>query len=168
MTPRLCSRSPTETHAAGAAVGAWLQPGDLVALCGPLGAGKTHFVKGIAAGLQVPPGEPVVSPTFVLVREYAGRLPLFHVDAYRLASADELSALGLDEMRTERRGAVIVEWADRVPALLAEATAIVEIAHVDESSRTIELKAPAGERFDALRTALSRALPPEPVATSGS
>jgi len=96
------SRSTAETFAFGQALGGLLQSGDFVALTGQLGAGKTHLVKGLAVGLGVPADEPVVSPTFVLVREYIGRLKLYHIDAYRLGGAAELFALGLEEMGPSR------------------------------------------------------------------
>ena len=113
----LTTNSPDETLAVGRRIGAALTGGDVVALVGPLGAGKTHLVKGIAAGAGVADPRKVNSPTFVLVNEYEARLHLYHVDVYRLAGADELDALGFDEMCASD-GAVLVEWADRVPECL--------------------------------------------------
>lgn len=89
-----------------------LTPGDVIALSGPLGAGKTTFVRGLARGSGSP--DPVASPTFVLVRNYRGRIPLAHVDLYRLNRAPELRDLGLDELLDA--GAVVVEWGDRLEA----------------------------------------------------
>jgi tRNA threonylcarbamoyladenosine biosynthesis protein TsaE len=102
-----------ETLAIGRRIGAALEPGDVVALVGPLGAGKTHLVKGIAEGAGVADRNQVNSPTFVLINEYAGRLPIHHIDVYRLAGSDELEALGFEEM-VSGPGAVLIEWADRV------------------------------------------------------
>ena len=147
---RLCS-SPEETTALGFALGTLLQGGDFLALSGALGAGKTHLIKGIAAGLGVPADEPVVSPTFVLVREYQGRLKLYHLDAYRLASAAELSALGLDEMAAEPDAVVAVEWADRVPAAVPQTACRIELEHVAEQVRRVRIAWPATERLAALR-----------------
>lgn len=150
------SQSPEQTTAIGEVLGGQLRAGDLIALSGALGAGKTQFVKGLAAGLGVAADEPVVSPTFVLVREYAGRVTLFHVDAYRLLDAEELFALGLEEMRGERGGVVAVEWADRVPELATSATVRVELAHVDATTRTVQIDIDDEARAAAARSSLSR------------
>jgi tRNA threonylcarbamoyladenosine biosynthesis protein TsaE len=127
----------------GRRIGVLLRPGDCVALHGPLGAGKTTFVKGVAAALGVPPDEPIVSPTFVLVREYAGRLRLYHVDAYRLSGADELAAVGLEEMLSDAGGVTLIEWAERVASILPPDAWHVTLRHVDESRREAEIVAPA-------------------------
>jgi tRNA threonylcarbamoyladenosine biosynthesis protein TsaE len=104
--------SAGETEAQGEALGARLRPGDLVLLAGPLGAGKTTFVRGLARGCGS--SSPVASPTFQLVRVYRGRLQLAHVDLYRLKAAAELADLGLDELLDQ--GAAVVEWGDRLAA----------------------------------------------------
>ena len=104
--------SAEETEAEGESLGRNLQHGDLLLLVGPLGAGKTTFVRGLARGIGS--ADPVASPTFVLVRNYRGRLPLAHVDLYRLDRAPELRDLGLDELLDA--GAVVVEWGDRLEA----------------------------------------------------
>ena len=107
--------SPAETAALGAHLARNAAAGEVWALAGDLGAGKTHFVQGIAAGLGAPPG--VTSPTFTLVHEYAGgRLPLFHFDLYRLRSAEEALNLGWEEY-LDAGGLTVVEWADKFPAL---------------------------------------------------
>jgi tRNA threonylcarbamoyladenosine biosynthesis protein TsaE len=112
----IISHSPAETFGHGRALGATLRGGDVVALDGELGAGKTHFVKGIAAGLGCD-GD-VTSPTFTLVHEYTGgRLPLFHFDFYRLDSEDETLRIGLDDY-LGAGGVVVIEWAGKFPALL--------------------------------------------------
>ncbi len=112
--------SAEETEAEGERVGQALQRGDLLLLIGPLGAGKTTFVRGLARGIGS--ADAVASPTFVLVRNYRGRLPLAHVDLYRLNRAPELRDLGLDELLDE--GAVVVEWGDRLEAPGARVVAI--------------------------------------------
>ncbi|MEN9283313.1 MAG: tRNA ((37)-N6)-threonylcarbamoyltransferase complex ATPase subunit type 1 TsaE [Verrucomicrobiota bacterium] len=107
------------TVAAGEALGKELRGGQVIALSGGLGAGKTHFSKGIARGLGFACGE-VTSPTFSLVQEYrGGRLPVFHFDFYRMESADEVLALGWDEY-VEAGGVCVVEWAERFPELMPE------------------------------------------------
>lgn len=116
------------THALGVRIGNSLKGGEFIALCGPLGAGKTQLVKGIAIGLGVPAEEPVVSPTFVLIREYQGRLRLLHADAYRIGSADEWRALGTEEARAD--GAVLaVEWADRFAEVVPAGAIWVELEY---------------------------------------
>ena len=117
-----------------------MRAGDVVALCGPLGSGKTQLVKGIAAGLEVPDGEPVVSPTFVLVREYVGRLRLYHIDAYRLTSSSELASLGFEEMRADPQGAVAVEWADRVSESLPDSGWFITLAHASQRTRDVSIR----------------------------
>src|SRR5204863_1432537 len=108
------------TIAAGAALAPELSPGAVVALTGGLGAGKTHFTKGIVQGLGG--DEEVTSPTFTLVHEYrSGRLPLFHFDFYRMETAAEVTGIGWDEY-LESGGVCVVEWADRFPGLLPEGT----------------------------------------------
>ncbi len=109
------TNSVEETRALGEAVGHLLAGGDVVALSGDLGAGKTAFVQGAARGLDV--DEPVVSPTFTLVREYRGRVPVHHLDIYRLDREQDVLDLGLDEM-LEDGAAVFVEWGDAVAGLL--------------------------------------------------
>lgn len=107
--------SPQGTRALGRALGAAALPGTLVALIGPLGAGKTEMTKGIAEGLDV--RSVVNSPTFILMNEHAGRLPLFHIDAYRLADPEEALVAGLFDER-QADGVTVVEWADRLLAVL--------------------------------------------------
>ena len=145
--------SSEQTAALGQALGRLLHPGDLVALSGPLGSGKTQFVKGMAVGLEVPAEEPAVSPTFVLVREYVGRLRLYHVDAYRLRGGSELLALGLDEMLDDPQGVVAVEWADRVAGALPSCAWRIALAHVDEHTRAIAVSGSDAARLAALATA---------------
>lgn len=119
------------THALGVRIGKTLEGGEFIALSGPLGAGKTQLVKGIAIGLGVAADEPVVSPTFVLIREYLGRLRLLHADAYRIGSADEWRALGAEEALAE--GAVLaVEWADRFPEIVPAEAIALELEYQDQ------------------------------------
>ncbi len=132
------SDSEEATRAIGRRFGAGLRPGDVVGLVGPLGAGKTQFVKGIAAGLGVGDERRVNSPTFVLVQEYAGAVRLYHVDAYRLSGAKELETVGFAEM-CDRRGVVVVEWADRVREAMPESTIWVQIEPAGERERRITI-----------------------------
>lgn len=131
------TRSEADTAAAGRALAAGLRPGSVVLLIGDLGAGKTAFVRGMAEGLGVPPDE-VSSPTFTLVQEYrGGRVPLFHVDLYRLNDPREIDDLGLEEIA--EAGVLAVEWADKLPRPPRDATT-VRIAHGDGDERSIEIR----------------------------
>jgi tRNA threonylcarbamoyladenosine biosynthesis protein TsaE len=112
LVRRLTTRSARETWRLGRRLGEALQPGDVVALVGDLGAGKTQLVRGACDGAGVDPAD-VSSPTFSIVQTYQGRLPLHHADLYRLADLDELAATGLLDL-PGGEGALLVEWADRV------------------------------------------------------
>ena len=133
------SHSAAETEAVGARLAERLGPGDVVALTGELGAGKTCFTQGLARGLGV--AGRAVSPTFVLINEYRGRLPVHHVDAYRTDSLTELLDLGLDELFSGD-GVTIVEWADKLLPLLPAHTVHVHIEGVGDEPRTITVRAP--------------------------
>jgi tRNA threonylcarbamoyladenosine biosynthesis protein TsaE len=133
---RLTTHSEEETAAAGRAFAASLRGGEVVLLAGDLGAGKTAFVRGLAEELGIPPSE-VTSPTFTLVQEYrTGRLPLFHVDLYRL-KPEEVDDLGIDEMALSG-GVLAIEWPDRLPRPF-EAAVKVNIAHRLADERAIEI-----------------------------
>ncbi|HEY2343676.1 MAG TPA: tRNA (adenosine(37)-N6)-threonylcarbamoyltransferase complex ATPase subunit type 1 TsaE [Chthoniobacteraceae bacterium] len=113
----IISHSAAETFALGVRVAESARAGDVFALRGDLGAGKTHFVKGLAAGLGANP-EAVTSPTFTLIHEYEGRhLRLIHFDFYRLESEDEAASLGFDDY-LDGSGVLAIEWADKFPAML--------------------------------------------------
>jgi len=108
------SRDARETFDLGREIGAQLRGGEILLLDGPLGAGKTVFVKGLAAGLKVDPDE-VTSPSFTLVNPYNGRLPLFHIDLYRLdAGASAAHAVDLEELLTDEHAVIVIEWAERL------------------------------------------------------
>jgi len=131
--------SVEETRAAGERLGRELRGGEVVLLHGPLGAGKTAFVQGLARGLDVPPERRVASPTFTLVNEHAGRVPLYHVDLYRLEKEREMEEIGLAEY-FESGGVVAVEWAERLGALAPAAPIEVRITPLDENRRRIEVR----------------------------
>jgi len=129
------SDSPEQTVAAGAQCARDAAAGDVFALTGDLGAGKTQFVKGFVAG--VGSNAQVTSPTFTLIHEYSGgRLPVYHFDFYRLESRDELARLGLDEYLFGD-GLCIIEWADRFAELLPPATRWIALEVQSESERVI-------------------------------
>jgi tRNA threonylcarbamoyladenosine biosynthesis protein TsaE len=130
--------SERETATVGGQLAQSLSAGDVVLLVGDLGAGKTAFVKGLAEGLGIAHDE-VSSPTFTLIQEYrGGRLPLFHVDLYRLSDPREIEDLGLDEIAAD--GVLAIEWAEKLPAPLLPARAVtVRLTHGDGDARTIRI-----------------------------
>ncbi len=150
---RYRSRSTAQTVALGVRLGQVAGPGLVLELIGDLGAGKTHFVRGLATGLGVPSG--VRSPTFTICQVHEGRCPLFHIDAYRIDDPEELLIQGYDEMRDV--GVVAVEWADRIEPLLPPRRLRVEIDCVGEEERDIRMFA-WGEDFERLLDSL----PPGP------
>ncbi len=125
-----------QTEALGAALAAHVERGDVLALHGDLGAGKTHLVRGLCSALGIAP-EGVSSPTFTLIHEYeGGALPVYHFDAYRLAHAGELAELGFDEY-LEKGGVCVVEWPERVAPLLPEGTHHLHLSHAGGDRRHI-------------------------------
>jgi tRNA threonylcarbamoyladenosine biosynthesis protein TsaE len=137
--PSLRTTAPEQTAAAGEALGRTLGPGDVVALYGDLGAGKTCFIQGLVVGVGVT--TQATSPTFVLVNEYRGRLPVHHVDAYRTGSLTELMDFGLLDL-IGGDGVTLVEWAERAEALLPARTVRVRIDGVGDEPRAITIDDP--------------------------
>ena len=123
-----------ETLALGHRLSPLLFPGAVVALVGPLGAGKTHLVRAVAEGLDIADSRVVSSPTFVLIQEYAGRLPIYHFDAYRLRGEADFFDLGVHEY-FDGNGVCLVEWADRVPACLPAEHLCITLSVSGETSR---------------------------------
>lgn len=132
----VASASADETRELGARLGRLLRAGDVVALSGPLGAGKTCLVQGVAQGLGVDPRIPVTSPTFTLVGEYPGHPPLRHADFYRVDGYDRLLDAGFDDL-LDGRGVLVVEWPERLPAALPDERLEIRIEPVGESSRRL-------------------------------
>lgn len=138
----------------GRALGSAAEPGTLIALIGPLGAGKTQLTKGIAEGLGV--SDVVNSPTFVLMNEHPGRLPLYHVDAYRLGDPEEAWAAGLLDDR-QADGVTVIEWADRLDGWLPDDRLQIALSQGDaDDARELEWVA-GGPRHAHLAAALERA-----------
>ena len=156
---KFSSRSDSETIGLGKLVGRLLNPGDLVALAGEPGSGKTWFTKGVALGAGVNPGEIVTSPSFSLVNEYQGRFTLYHMDVYRLDTVEEFLASGLEEYFF-LDGVVIMEWANRWPSILPVNTLAVEFSIRAEQSRDITLSGP-GRRAGRILTMLGEKLKEE-------
>lgn len=138
------TRSPQETEQLGAALAGYLQPGDVLAYTGDLGAGKTAFTRGLAVGLGIT--DRVTSPTYTVVNEYlGGRLPLFHFDMYRLGSADELFDIGWEDYLA-RGGVCAVEWSENVEEALEDAIR-VELRKVDNDPEQRVITIEGGQRF---------------------
>jgi tRNA threonylcarbamoyladenosine biosynthesis protein TsaE len=136
------------TEAFGHRLGTLLFPNAVVALIGPLGAGKTHLVRAIAEGLGIANPAAVTSPTFTLIHEYPARLPIFHFDAYRLKGPDEFLDLGVAEYY-EAGGVCLIEWADKVEAALPAERLTIRLTPLDENRRRAEIEA-TGERYESL------------------
>ncbi|HEY7601414.1 MAG TPA: tRNA (adenosine(37)-N6)-threonylcarbamoyltransferase complex ATPase subunit type 1 TsaE [Methylomirabilota bacterium] len=134
--------SADATRALAARIARCATPGTVIALSGDLGAGKTCFIQGLAAGLGV--DGPVTSPTFVMIAEHAGRLPLYHVDLYRTETLGEIRALGLAELMGGE-GLTAIEWAERAEPLLPARAVRVRIQGAGDEPRTVEIEgAPPG------------------------
>ena len=144
------------TETLGRHLGSLLFPGAVIGLTGPLGAGKTQLVRAVAQGLGLTNSRVVTSPTFVLIQEYQGRLPIYHFDAYRLRSPNEFLDLGVLEY-FEGDGVCLVEWADRVPTTFPSDHLWVQMAVTGENSRRLTITG-HGERSEGL----VRRLPAKP------
>ncbi len=151
------TRSPAETRELAARLGARLRPGDVVALTGELGSGKTEFVRGLAAGLGVPPEVPVASPSFVLAHEYPGRLPLVHVDLYRLEPVTAELLPDLEEYLYGDQVAAI-EWAERLGNFLPPEYLEIHLHITGDTEREVVLTG-HGPRGEQLLQELARNLP---------
>jgi tRNA threonylcarbamoyladenosine biosynthesis protein TsaE len=149
---------PAGTVAFGRRLADCVFPGSVVALLGPLGAGKTYLVRAVAERLGVTESGLVNSPTFVLIQEYMGRLPIYHLDAYRLRSAADFFDLGVQEY-FEGEGVCLVEWADRVEAFLPAEYLRIEIEVAGETARRFTIE-PKGTKYIRLVDFL-RQTPPE-------
>jgi tRNA threonylcarbamoyladenosine biosynthesis protein TsaE len=146
--------SETETQALAAAVAALVAPGTVIALVGPLGAGKTRFTRALAEALGVDPAA-IASPTFMLIHEYDGCIPVYHFDAYRLNDADEFDALGASDY-WDAGGVCLVEWADRVADRLPAAAWTVRVEPTGPAARRFGFRWPeGGSHAEVLAAALA-------------
>ena len=136
---QVTSQSPEQTIALGQRIGGQLRGGEVIAIVGPLGSGKTHLIKGIAVGAGAANRQAVNSPTFVIVNQYEGRFDIYHIDAYRLDSVAEFEMLGFDEL-CYPESIVLIEWADKVEAAIGAADPIrIDLCHGGPKTRTIHI-----------------------------
>jgi len=140
------------TEAFGRALGAALTAGSVVGLVGEMGAGKTHLTRAICEGLGIRNPRVVTSPTFVLIQEYEGRLPIFHFDVYRLRSPREFAELGAAEY-LDGHGVCLIEWADRVSEFLPADRLTIELRHAGETVRRATVVAGGPRHADLLASA---------------
>lgn len=134
---QIITANPKQTIGLGKAISGFLQKGDTVALFGNLGSGKTALVKGIAKGLRVK-SQIVNSPSFVLLKEYKGRLPLYHFDFYRIKRGEEIYGVGLEEFLFGK-GICVIEWADRIREFLPKQYLGIELEFKDKHRRKIRM-----------------------------
>lgn len=140
---RIYIENVEKTIELGKLLGESLQAGMVVCLDGDLGAGKTHFSKGIALGLEIE--EDITSPTFTIVQEYKGRMELFHFDAYRLSGSEELYYIGFDDY-LNKKGIIVIEWSNIVSDVLPKERLDIEINYAPDKGRFFEFK-PYGEAY---------------------
>jgi tRNA threonylcarbamoyladenosine biosynthesis protein TsaE len=142
------TKSTSETIRIGKNIGSVLLPGDVVALVGELGTGKTQFIKGLAAGVGVGKPTYISSPSFTLINEYAGKVPFYHIDLFRLKSEKETEELGLEEY-FQGGGITAIEWADKIPSLLPQEILWIHIRYAGEHTRSFEIIG-KGKRYEEL------------------
>ncbi len=150
----LISHSPEQTQKFGAGIGELCLPGDVFLLVGSLGAGKTCLTQGIAWGLGIK--EYAASPSFVVVRELYGRLPLYHIDLYRLDHIEEIVELGLDDY-LYGNGVCVVEWAEKGLSTLPVEHLLIQISYLSDDERKLQLK-PSGKRYLEILAQLNKTL----------
>lgn len=132
----------------GKRIGRLLRQGDVVALVGELGTGKTQLIKGLASGIGVKRVSYLTSPSFVLMNEYRGKIPFYHIDLFRLKEEREAEGLGLEEY-FQGKGVAAIEWADKIPSLLPGEHLSISLHYTGKQTRSIEL-IPKGERYEGL------------------
>jgi len=142
----LISHSPEQTQQLGRRLGQLALPGDVFLLVGDLGAGKTCLTQGIAWGLDIK--EYALSPSFVIMRELYGRLPLYHVDLYRLDRIEESLDLGLDDY-LYGRGVCVVEWAEKALSILPTEYLLIKIGYLSDTGRSLQIE-PHGQRYQEI------------------
>ncbi|MEE8413182.1 MAG: tRNA (adenosine(37)-N6)-threonylcarbamoyltransferase complex ATPase subunit type 1 TsaE [Dehalococcoidales bacterium] len=156
----LITHSPEQTQELGERIGELALPGDVLLLVGQLGAGKTCLIQGIARGLGI--REYVLSPTFVIMRELYGRLPLYHIDLYRLDNIEESMDLGLDDY-LYGKGVCVVEWAEKALSILPGNRLLVKMGYLPDTDTGRSLRVEAsGQRYPEMLARLREFLPNRP------
>ena len=158
---RVRTKSSHDTVELGKKIGRLLGRGDVVALVGELGTGKTHLIKGLAAGAGVKRFSYISSPSFTLIHEYPGKVPVTHVDLFRLRTEREAEDLGLEEY-FQGPGVTAIEWADKIPSLLPKDVLCIHLTHTGERTRSIEIIGEGSryeERVDNLSKLLKNKVP---------
>ncbi len=156
MSLGVTSKNPGDTHRIGSALGRLLRPGDVLCLMGPLGAGKTCLVQGIVKGVHPEASHPVRSPSFTLISEYPGPLPIYHIDLFRLEGGPGDREIGVEEL-IGADGCCLIEWADRCPQWMPAERLDVELAIVSPTERSLRLT-PRGSRWIRAENQLRRAI----------
>jgi tRNA threonylcarbamoyladenosine biosynthesis protein TsaE len=136
---QIITDSPGETAALARSIGEKLRKGDVLALSGELGSGKTCFTGGLARGLGVDEHYQITSPTFTLINEYPAECPLYHFDVYRLDGCSDLDDLGCDEYFSGK-GVVVIEWAEKIAEVIPETAIYIDFEYLDENKRKITIK----------------------------
>jgi tRNA threonylcarbamoyladenosine biosynthesis protein TsaE len=139
------SKSAAETVRLGRSLGSRLLPGDVVALVGELGAGKTQLIKGLASGAGIRNPTYISSPSFTLINEYPGKITFYHIDLFRLNKEIEAEELGLEDY-IQGKGITAIEWADKVPSLLPKELLLIRIAYTGKNTRSLEISG-KGKRY---------------------
>jgi len=152
MNLTIITKSPEETKNLGKEVSKLVKPGDILAFHGELGAGKTCFIQGISQGLKVK--DYVTSPSFTIINEYQGKIPIYHFDLFRLNNAEEILELGYKEY-FYGEGLTVIEWAEKIEQLLPKEYLKIEIKFKDRYQRTISF-IPQGDRFNKFLEELNR------------
>jgi tRNA threonylcarbamoyladenosine biosynthesis protein TsaE len=152
MNLTIITKSPEETKKLGKELSKLVKPGDLIAFYGELGAGKTCFIQGISQELEVKGY--VTSPSFTIVNEYQGRIPIYHFDLFRLDNAEEILELGYEEY-FYGEGLTVIEWAEKIEQLLPKEYLKIDIKFKDRNQRTISF-IPQGDRFNNFLEELNR------------
>ncbi len=139
------SKSASETLRLGRSIGSRLLAGDVVALVGELGAGKTQLIKGLAAGAGIRNPTYISSPSFTLINEYPGRITFYHIDLFRLSKENEAEELGLEDY-IQGKGITAIEWADKIPSLLPKELLVIRIVYAGRNTRSLEISG-KGKRY---------------------
>jgi tRNA threonylcarbamoyladenosine biosynthesis protein TsaE len=142
------TRSTLETIRIGKRIGRLLKVGDVVALVGELGAGKTQLIKGLAAGVGIGNPTYISSPSFTLINEYPGKIPFYHIDLFRLEREKEAEELGLEDY-FQGGGITAIEWADKIPSLLPKEMLLIHIVYTGKNTRSIEIRG-KGKRYQKI------------------